>query len=83
MSKKGGEWKSVKQSVLRYYRMLRRELGADWIQSLKTELEPEIKKLLGEGRKEGAVKYINKLEEEEKETELEKQRNEEENNEKI
>ena len=30
-----------------------------------------------------ARKYINKLEEEEKETELEKQRNEEENNEKI
>ena len=64
------EWKSVKPSVLRYHRVLRRELGEDWIQGLKTELEPNVQKLLGEGWKEGAGKYIDKLEEEDKETKL-------------
>ena len=43
------EWKSVKPSVLRYHRALRRELGEELIQSLKTELEPNVQKLLGEG----------------------------------
>ena len=37
---------------------------------MKTELEPNVQKLLGEGWKEGAGKYIDKLEEEDKETKL-------------
>ena len=73
-----GNWKSVKPSVLRYHQVLIRELEEDWIQSLKTELEPNLQKLLGEGWKEGLGKYIDKLEEENKETNLNKQRTEEE-----
>ena len=49
--------------------MLRRELGEDWIQSLKTELEPTVQKLLGEGQKEDAWKYTDKQETEEEDNE--------------
>ena len=59
--------------------MLREELGEDWMQSLKPELKPGVQKILGEGWKENARKYIDKLEEEENETELAKERTIEEN----
>ena len=49
------------------------------MQSLKPELEPGVHKNLGEGWKENARKYIDKLEEEENETELAKERTIEEN----
>ena len=42
------EWKNVKPSILRYHRELRRELGEGWIQSLRTDLEPAVHRLLGE-----------------------------------
>ena len=58
--------KEHKSSVLRYHRELRRELGEVWIQSLRTELEPDVQRLSGEDWKEEAQKYLRKLEEEER-----------------
>ena len=46
---------------------MRRELGKGWIQSLRTELERAVQRLLGEDWKEEAEKYLLKLEEEERE----------------
>ena len=45
---------------------MRRGLGEGWIQSLRTELQPEVRRLLGEDWKEEAEKYIHRLEEEER-----------------
>ena len=72
----------MKPSIPRHHQRIREEVGEDWMQSLKPELEPDVQKTLGEGWKESAKKYMDKLEEEEKETELVKQSAIEENNEK-
>ena len=53
----------MQTSILRYHRELRGGLGEGWIQSLRTELEPEVKRLLGEDWKEVAEKYIHRQEE--------------------
>ena len=53
----------MKLSILRYHRRFREEIGEDWMQSLKPELDPGVQKILGEGWKENAKKYIEKLEE--------------------
>ena len=46
------EGKSVKPSLLRYHRVLRKVIGEGWIQSLNAELEPIVQWLLGKkGRK--------------------------------
>ena len=60
------EWRNIKPSRLRYHREVRGGLGEGWIQSLRTELEPEVQCLLGKDWKEEAEKYIHRLEEEEK-----------------
>ena len=56
------EWGNIKPSFLKYHR----ELRGGQIQNLRTELEPEVRRLLGEDWKEEAEKYIHRLEEEEK-----------------
>ena len=60
------EWRNIKPSILRYHKELRRELREGLIQSLRTELEPALQRLLGEDWKEESEKYLHKLEEEER-----------------
>ena len=60
------EWRNIKPIRLRYHRELRGGLGERRIQSLRTELEPEVPCLLGEDWKEEAEKYIHRLEEKKK-----------------
>ena len=42
---------------------------------MKTELEPNVQKLLGGGWKEGVGQYIDKLEDKDKETQVKKAKN--------
>ena len=58
-------WKIKYQNIKFKLLFLKRgsELGEGWIQGLKTELEP-VQRILGEGWKEVAEKYIDKLEDE-------------------
>ena len=72
--RQGKRGESLKLSLLRYHRELRKELGEGWIQSLNTELQPSVQRFLGDNWKEEAARYINRLEEEDKKISLIKQR---------